>query len=83
MRQKMEQTAKQQEEQARDKEIEQEREQIEQDKLNKQQLTQNGNLCNSSHSNILMPASHYTIADNTDQQDTTDATTVSAGMYHV
>ena len=42
MRQEMEQATKQQEEQARNKEIEQEREQIEKDKLNKQQLTQNG-----------------------------------------
>ena len=42
MRQQMEQATKQQEEQARNKEIEQEREQIEKDKLNKQQVTQNG-----------------------------------------
>ena len=42
MRQEMEQATKQQEEQARNKEIEQEREQIEKDKLNKQQVTQNG-----------------------------------------
>ena len=42
MRREMEQANKQQEEQARNKEIEQEREQIEKDKLNKQQLTQNG-----------------------------------------
>ena len=42
MRQEMEQATKRQEEQARNKEIEQEREQIEKDKLNKQQVTQNG-----------------------------------------
>ena len=42
MRQEMEQATKQQEEQVRNKEIEQEREQIEKDKLNKQQVTQNG-----------------------------------------
>ena len=42
MRHKMEQAAKEQEEQARNKEIEQEREQIENDKLSKQQMTQNG-----------------------------------------
>ena len=42
MRKEMKQATKQQEEQARNKEIEQEREQIEKDKLNKQQVTQNG-----------------------------------------
>ena len=42
MRREMEEANKQQEEQAKNKEIEQEREQIEKDKLNKQQLTQNG-----------------------------------------
>ena len=44
MRHKMEQAAKEQEEQARNKEIEQEREQIEKDKLSKQQMTQNGKI---------------------------------------
>ena len=55
----MEQAAKEQEEQARNKEIEQEREQIENDKLSKQQMTQNGktviyNMCEHTRTCSVM-----------------------------